>query len=77
MSLGGKATSTSWMHCLKMADLEWELVCVGLPISGTTDALWRVLCDYIRAHPQEYQPVQWVFQCTTDVLKEELHDVNL
>ena len=77
MSLGGKVTSTSWMYCLKKADLERELVRVGLPISGTTDALRRVLRYYIRAHPQEYQPVQWVFQCTTDVLKEELRDVNL
>jgi uncharacterized protein YqgV (UPF0045/DUF77 family) len=53
--------NTAWIRKLRKADLEWELAHMNLSVEGTRDELRRRLTEYVRAHPEQYIRVNWIF----------------
>jgi hypothetical protein len=53
--------STAWIRKLQKSDLELELMRVNLSSEGSRDELCRRLNEYVRAHPQQYNRVNWIF----------------
>ena len=69
--------STAWIRKLRKSDLEWELARMNLSTEGSRDELRRRLTEYVRAHPEQYIRVNWIFQLDEVTLKAELEDCGL